>query len=218
MKHPVLTKQILEDLNACEDGMDWFCGQAETCTVKVLKKLIHQKHYAWANWTIVRVIDYEQYVSYALFAAKQVIKLYTKAYPNNTRPADAIKAAEKCLKNPTDANKSAAYAAASAANAAAYAAAYAAYAANAAAYAAYAANAAAYAAYTAYAANAAADAAANAANAAYAAYTAYAAANADTSATYAAYAAAVRKKVLEYGMRLLTKRKTSKSKKETTNA
>jgi len=133
----------------------------------------------------VRVMTYKQYVSYAIFAAEQVIDIYEKKYPKDTRLRAAIAAAKKCIKDPSDGNKkaaaaydadAAAYAAAYDADAAAYAAAYAAYAADAAAYAAYAA----------------------AYDAAYAAYAADAAA-------YAADAAAdaMRLKILEYGLKLL---------------
>jgi hypothetical protein len=133
-------------------------------------------------------------VQWAAECARRVLKHYEDRYPEDKRPREAIQAALKWAKDPTEANRAAAYNAANAAhnaanaanaahnaaNAAADAAAYhayhAAYAANvtnAAAYAANAANAAAYAYHAAYAANV-----TNAANAA--AYVAYAAA-------YAAY-------------------------------
>jgi hypothetical protein len=130
-------------------------------------------------------------VQWAAECAKRVLKLYEDRYPEDKRPREAIQAALKWVKDPTEANRAAANAAAYAAyvaNAAAYAATYAAYVANAAAYAAtYAANAANAAAYDA--AYAAANAAAYAANAANAA--AYAAAYAAYDA--AAYAAACEK-------------------------
>ncbi|MFH1640494.1 MAG: putative immunity protein, partial [Candidatus Omnitrophota bacterium] len=162
---------------------DWW-DKKERNAVEVLRLLIKQKKYDWANWTIVRVMDYKQYVSYAVYAAKQVIDIYEKEYPDDKRPRQAIEAANKCIKNPSKKNKDAALAAeyaAYAANAANAAYAAAANAANAAAYAAYAAN-------VEYAANA----------AAYAAFAAYAA---------AAYAANAKKelqlKILQYGIKLL---------------
>jgi hypothetical protein len=108
-------------------------------------------------------------VAFAILCAESVIAIYEKHYPNDDRPRQAIEAARKYLKKPTNA-----YAAnADAAAAAAYAA-YAAYAAaNAAANAAYAAYAAAYAAANAYAA------------AAYAAYAADAADAANASIDFA---------------------------------
>ena len=108
-------------------------------------------------------------VQWAAECAKRVLRHFEDRYPEDKRPREAIQAALKWAKDPTKANRVAAY---NAANAAAYAAAYVA---NAAAYAAaYVANAAAYAAT--YAATYAAD--ATYANAAYASYAAAAAANA----------------------------------------
>jgi len=209
----LITKQWLKEKSACKTGVDWFTAQKESSGIKVVKKLVKEKKLDWANWLIVRIMDYKQRVQYAVFAAEQVIHIYEKKYPDDKRPRKAIEAAKKCINNPSEENKNAAYAAADAAYAAAYAAADAAYAANAAnaANAADAAYAAADAAYAANAANAAdaayaavyaaADAAdaANAANAADAADAAYAA--------YAAYAAKdnLKKKILEYGLKLLEK-------------
>jgi len=176
-----LTEQWLREKSACSEGVEWFLKQKETDAVKVLKKLIKEKQLPWANWTIVRVMNYKQRVQYAVFAAEQVIGIFEKKYPDDKRPRQAIEAAKKCIDNSSEENK----------NAAAYAAAYAD-----AAYADAAAFAAAYAAYAALAA-AVADAAANAA---YADAAAFAAAVADA----AAYAdAAMRIKILEYGIKLL---------------
>jgi hypothetical protein len=122
---------------------------------------------------------------YAIFAAKQVIQIYEKKYPRDSRPRQAIEAAEKYLNEPTEDNKNAAYAAAAAADATAYAAAAAA--------------------------DAAADAAGAAADSAYAAassaHAAYAAAHAADAAVDAATWAAPRRKIqleiINYGLNLL---------------
>ena len=147
-----LTEQWLKEKSACSEGVGWFLKQKKTDAVKVLEKLIKEKQLPWANWTIVRVMNYKQRVQYAVFAAEQVIDIYEKRHPDDKRPRQAIEAAKKCIDNPSGKNKKAA-------DAAAYAAAYAAY-----------------------------------ADATYAAYAAVA---------YAANAAAMRIKILEYGIKLL---------------
>jgi len=157
-----ITADWLKEKQACRSGVDWFINQSETEGVKVVKKLITEKHLDWANWLIVRIMNYKQYVSYAVFAAEQVIAIYEKKHPDDKRPRLAIEAAKKCIENPSEENKKAA--AADAAYAAAAADAYA-----------YAADAAAAAA----AAYAAADAAGDAYAAAAYAAAAYAAADAD---------------------------------------
>jgi hypothetical protein len=186
-----LTIRWLKKQSACSGGIEWFKSQKENDSVGVVKALIADDKLDWANWLIVRIMDYADYVRYAVYAAEQVIELYEKKYPDDKRPREAIEAAKKCIDNPSKENNAAAYAAYAAANAAANAAAYAA--ANAAAYAA--ANAAAYAAY------AAANAAANAAAYAAANAAAYAAANA---AAYAAYAE-MKLKILNYSLSLIEK-------------
>jgi len=203
----IINKGWLEKNNACQSGKEWFLNENILDPVEGLKNLIKKGKYEWADWLMVRVMTREQYLQYAVFATEQVLDIFEKKYPSDNRPRLAISAAVKCINDDTSENRQAANAAANAtANAAANAAtnaAAAAYAANAAAYAA---DAAAYAATNAaYAAAYAANAAANAANAAaYAAAnaTANAAANAATNAAAAAYAA-IKIKILNYGMELL---------------
>jgi len=188
-----ITDEWIKDKAPCQEALDWW-DKKELNPIKILKLLIKAKKYVWANWFIVRVMEYKDYVSYAVFAAEQVIDIYEKKYLEDKRPRQAIEAAKKCINNPSKENKkAAAYAAGAAAYAyaAAYTAAYAAGAADCAA--------------AAYAAAYAAD-AADCVAAAYAA--AYAADAAAYTAAYAAGAddaddAAIRLKILKYGMRLL---------------
>ena len=118
-----LTKQFLIKHEVCPEGIVWFEKQRERDLIKILRLLIKDNHWDWANWLIVCKMRYKEYVSYAVFAAEQVLPIYEKKYPDNKRPRKAIEAAKKCIKNPSRKNKVAAYTAASAAYAAAYAAA-----------------------------------------------------------------------------------------------
>ena len=181
-----ITKRWLQEKGACRKAIEDFEAQKEQDAIKILNLLLEQNELDWANWLIVRVMTRKQYLSYAIFAAEQVIDIYEKKYPDDNRPRNAIEAAKKVLKfdsrknrNDTSTTAAAAYDAANAA------------------YAAYVATdvAAVYAAYTA------------AAAAAYAAYTAYttAAADAATAAYIAADAArrTLKTKILKYGIKLL---------------
>ena len=103
-----LTEEWLREKSACSEGVEWFLKQKETDVVKVLKKLIKEKKLPWANWTIVRVMNYKQRVQYAVFAAEQVIGIFEKEYPDDKRPRQAIEAAKKCIENPSKENKKAA--------------------------------------------------------------------------------------------------------------
>jgi len=211
-----VTIEKLRSMDACDSAVEWVEEQKETDLLKLINAAMKKSRFDWVNWYLVRIMTYKQYVSYAIFAAEQVIDIFERKYPEEKRPREAIKAAKKCLSSPTKNNKSAAahtahtahtaYAAADAVHAdAAYATACAACAACTA-HAAYdAAYAAAYAACAAHAAYAAADvhAAADAAHA-DAAVATHAAAYA-----YAADAAAdaarkeMQKKIINYGIKIL---------------
>ena len=119
----IISEQWLKEKSACSSGVDWFVEQKETDGVKVVENLIVANKLQWANWLIVRIMNYKQYVSYAVFAAEQVIDIYERRYPEDKRPRLAIEAAKKCIDNPSQENKAAAAAAAVYAAAAAAAAA-----------------------------------------------------------------------------------------------
>jgi len=173
----------IEKYKPCQEAVEWWDEKKRTPddSIKILELLIKAKKLSWANWYIMRIMSYEQSVSYAVYAAEQVIDNFEKKHPDDKRPRQAIEAAKLCIKNPSKENKAAAYAAAdaaadaAAADAVAYAAAY----------------------------------AADAAAADAAAYAAYA--YADAAAAYAAYAyadaAALKLKILKYGVSLLKKQR-----------
>jgi hypothetical protein len=179
-----ITKRLLRKLGACEDAYDAFCEhQPLSDPIKVIDKAMELGRFDWANWLVVRLLDKQQRVKYAILCAEEVLPIFEKEYPDDDRPRKAIEAARAWLKNPSSENARVAAAARAAANAAS------------AADAADAAYAAAY---------AAADAAASAAARAAAAYAAAAANAASAAAANAASAAAkIKTKIINYGKLLL---------------
>ena len=178
---------MLTDLSACEEAIDWFVENCkDNCSteeaINILYENNHPKSFEWSNWLIVRLLNDANKIKYAVFAAREVLPIFGKRYPDDLRPRLANEAAEKFISDPSEINKDACAAAARVAGAAARAA---------------------YAADADYAAAAdaadAADAARAAARAAYAAdaaYAACAAANAD-----------INKKIIRYGVKLLKEQK-----------
>jgi hypothetical protein len=156
-----VTKARLVKLGACDKAIVRYFSDRKSCEAKdLLSAAIKNEDWLMAQWGLSRLMNHKQQITWAVYCAEQVIKIYEDKYSGDDRPRKAILAAKAYLKKPTPENKAAAYAAAYAANAAyaaaydanaaanaAYAAAYAANAANAAYAAAYAANAAANAAY-----------------------------------------------------------------------
>ena len=101
-----ITKEWLAEKNACQDGYKWFVEQGkEFEPIPLLNLLIEENQLEWANWLIVRVMEYKQYVSYAVYAAEQVIDIFEKEFPDDKRPRTAIEAAKKCIENPNEENK-----------------------------------------------------------------------------------------------------------------
>ena len=94
-----ITQEQLKDWSACTNGYKWACSILKDNPMEVKKflKITAEHRLDWANWVIVRVMTYDQYVSYAVYAAEQVIDIYEKKYPADKRPRLAIEAAKKCI-------------------------------------------------------------------------------------------------------------------------
>ena len=97
------------------DKMEAALRLVETEDVNIIKNLMLEKHFDWANWLIVRIMERKQYLSYAIFAAEQVLDIFENKYPDDKRPRLAIEAARKCLTNDSSAARAAAWAAGDAA-------------------------------------------------------------------------------------------------------
>ena len=110
-----VTKQMLRTMGACSDGYKYWVDQNKPDLFDFINQCIKDSHSGWANWLIVRCMDRKQYIRYAVYAAKQCLPNYEKVYPDDKRVRDAIKAAEKVIKNDTKENRSAAERARSAA-------------------------------------------------------------------------------------------------------
>ena len=95
-----LTLKWLKNKKACTEAVEWFKSQNETDEFVLLKKCIKENHLEWANWAMARRLSKYNRVKYAIYAAKQVLKIFEDKYPNNDSPRQAIKAAEAYLKNP----------------------------------------------------------------------------------------------------------------------
>jgi len=94
-----LTVNWLKKQRACEEAIQWFKNQPLKNPIDIINHFIKTKeHLDWGNWLIVRLMTHKDKIRYAVFAAKQVLSIYEKKYPDDLRPRKAIEAAEKCLK------------------------------------------------------------------------------------------------------------------------
>ena len=110
-----ITIEQLEKLGrGCEDGRAWFLKQKNTELCVLLKAAITggDDTQNYASWGLTRLMNPQQRVRYACFAARQTLKNYTKVYPGDSRVLAAIEAAEKWALDPSEANRLAAWSAA----------------------------------------------------------------------------------------------------------
>jgi hypothetical protein len=66
-----ITTEFLKDKNACPEGVKWFDAQEERDGAKVVEKLMSEDKLDWANWLIVRIMERERRIAYAIFAVEQ---------------------------------------------------------------------------------------------------------------------------------------------------
>ena len=76
-----ITKKWLEQNGACEEGKRWFISQRSTQIETIIKKLVIQARFGWANWAITKSMTHEQNVRYACFSALQSIGNFEKHFP-----------------------------------------------------------------------------------------------------------------------------------------
>ena len=114
----IITKEMLEEMNACNDGVSWFEKTfPKGASLKTAaKEAIKQGHFDFANWFITKKLQHEDKVGYAIYAAELVLDIFEAKYPDDDRPRKAIEAAKNYLKTQAAAD-AAAYAAAYAADA-----------------------------------------------------------------------------------------------------
>ena len=111
-----ITKEWLEQQGACADGKEWFNTQKATRVDTIIKKLVVEAKFDWADWVITRLMTHEQNVRYACFSSLQSIEIFEKEFPNDKRPREAIEAALRWADDPTEENRSAAESAAESAS------------------------------------------------------------------------------------------------------
>ena len=101
----VVTKALLKKIAACDDGTKYavksLLGKSYS---DAIRQCIADDQLQWANWGIVRVMDGTERVKYAIYAAKQVLKIFEDKYPNDKRPREAINAVERWVNAPNEKN------------------------------------------------------------------------------------------------------------------
>ena len=106
-----ITTELLQSIHACQSGIDLVATYEDKDHEAVVRRLVADDHWDWANWLLPRLMDYKGYVSYAVYAAELVLPIYEEKYPDDKRPRKAIEAAKRCIDDPSKKNKEVAEAA-----------------------------------------------------------------------------------------------------------
>lgn len=127
-----ISREWLKDNHACSESMKLFDKANKTDVGEIVLELLKTKKLEWANWLLAHTLSPKNRIRYAVFAARQVLEIYEKEYPDDDRVRVAIEAAEAVIDLDTEETRKAAYSAVCAGRASAYSSAASAYAASAA--------------------------------------------------------------------------------------
>jgi hypothetical protein len=86
-------------MGACPNAIQAFKAQNETDAVKLLRLTQQRGKYTWFCWLASRLMTEQQKVQWAVFCAEQVIDLFEKKRPNDSRPRVAIETAKAWMKD-----------------------------------------------------------------------------------------------------------------------
>ena len=106
-----ITFKWLEDVDACEDGVEYYKTLGETDLFRLIERGIEDSELDYCNWLIARCMDHKQALRYALYAAESVLHMYEDAYPDDNRPRMAIESVKAVIKRDSRKNREAAHAA-----------------------------------------------------------------------------------------------------------
>jgi len=118
-----ISVESLKKMGACEEGIEEFkklFGDKEVDAIQALLKFAKLEP-RYSIWWLTETFSKEHNVKLAIYSAELVLHIFEDKYPDDDRPRKAIEAAKEYLKNPTEDNRNASYAAAAASSAAAYA-------------------------------------------------------------------------------------------------
>jgi len=103
--------EFLRNHNACESAIKIYTTRQEQDPFKIIELLQNgcdelvdidkAEQLEWANWLIAHLLNIDDKIRYAIFAAEQVLSLFEEAYPGDDRPRKAIAAAKEYLEDKT---------------------------------------------------------------------------------------------------------------------
>ena len=97
-----ITKEWLEDNNACKEGIEFIkqAGFIDLPVKEFIEKLIKIDKLDWANWIIIHILNSIDLLKYAIYAAEEVLPIFEDKYPNDDCLRKAIESAKVFNENP----------------------------------------------------------------------------------------------------------------------
>ena len=94
-----LTIEMLDRLNACQECKDWFVASKCKTVAGSCKKAMKEGHHDWANWLVIKLLNRDDRIRLACYAARLVLHIYEDKFPGDMRPRQAIEKAERYVEN-----------------------------------------------------------------------------------------------------------------------
>ncbi len=94
-----LTIEMLDRLIACDDGKEWFVNSKCKTVAGSCKKAMKEGHHDWANWLVIKLLNRDDRIRLACYAARLVLHIYEDKFPGDMRPRQVIEKAERYVEN-----------------------------------------------------------------------------------------------------------------------
>lgn len=105
-KSDKINKEVISNLNPCEDRFDSFLKHYSDFSDNLeafisLDKITHKDKL----WVLTKLFTKEQNIKFALKCAYSVLHIFETEYPEDKRPRNTLEAVENYLKDPSENNR-----------------------------------------------------------------------------------------------------------------
>jgi hypothetical protein len=100
----IVNKQWLRDKKCCMDGFHWIMKQEDLRADKLIYSMLRYDKLDWCIWVLARVLNKKERIKLAIYAAEDIVDIYSRKYPQDYRPKEALKAAKDVLKDDSPEN------------------------------------------------------------------------------------------------------------------
>jgi len=74
----MITLEKLKEMRACPLAIDWFVSKDTTDLMTLYEMAKEENHLDWAIWYIVRIMNRQQQIQFAIFDAELVLDVFEK--------------------------------------------------------------------------------------------------------------------------------------------